>query len=110
MNAYGLKTRSVCGNKEVKGQVGSFPFVPPVRYAPPVTEHVPLHSKSLCKNMARAFGGGGGEGVQIICTHLAGGGTNGKSPSSHKQICFNDLYETLLENRNQSNKQLGADL
>ena len=27
---------------------------------PPVTEHVPLHSKSLCKNMAREFGGGGG--------------------------------------------------
>ena len=24
---------------------------------PPVTEHVPLHSKSLCKNMARASGG-----------------------------------------------------
>ena len=27
---------------------------------PPVTEHVPLHSKSLCKNIARASGGGGG--------------------------------------------------
>ena len=27
--------------------LGSFPFVPPVRYAPPVTEHVPLQSKSL---------------------------------------------------------------
>ena len=24
---------------------------------PPVTEHVPLHSKSLCKNIARASGG-----------------------------------------------------
>ena len=24
---------------------------------PPVTEHVPLKSKSLCKNMARASGG-----------------------------------------------------
>ena len=30
---------------------------PPVRYAPPVTEHVSLNSKSLCKNMARASGG-----------------------------------------------------
>ena len=30
----------------------------PVRYAPhPITEHVPLHGKLLCKNMARAFGG-----------------------------------------------------
>ena len=27
---------------------------------PPVAEHVPLHSKSLCKNIARASGGGGG--------------------------------------------------
>ena len=27
-----------------------------VRYAPPVTVHVPLHSKSLQKNMARASG------------------------------------------------------
>ena len=32
---------------------------PPPQYVmrPPVTEHVPLHSKSLCKNMARASGG-----------------------------------------------------
>ena len=29
----------------------------PVRYAPPVTEHVPLYSISLCKNTARASGG-----------------------------------------------------
>ena len=44
---------------------------------PPLTEHVPLNSKSLCKNIARASGGankmrplsGGG-----------GGGTNGKDP------------------------------
>ena len=30
-------------------EFGSFPFVPPppVRYAPPVTKHVSLHSKSL---------------------------------------------------------------
>ena len=37
---------------------GSFSFVPPpVRYAPEVTEHVRLHSKSSCKNMARLSGG-----------------------------------------------------
>ena len=29
---------------------------PPVCYDAPVAEHVPLHSKSLCKNMARASG------------------------------------------------------
>ena len=33
------------------------PPPPPIRYAPPVTEHVSLNSKSLCKNMARASGG-----------------------------------------------------
>ena len=67
-------------------KTGSFPFVPPpppVRYAPLVTEHVSLHSKSLCKNMARASGGannmrplsfGGGVGW--------GGGTNGKDPKN----------------------------
>ena len=37
---------------------GIFSVVPP-QYVmlPPVTEHVPLHSKSLCENMARASGG-----------------------------------------------------
>ena len=55
-------------------EIGSFPFVPQpphpppphpptlVLYAPPDTENVPLHSKLLCKNMARASGGGGGGG------------------------------------------------
>ena len=32
------------------------PPPPPVRYAPPVTEHVSLHSKSLSKNIARESG------------------------------------------------------
>ena len=48
---------------------GSFPFVPPVRYAPPppVSEHMPLHSS---KNMARASGGGGGHRrKKSITTH-----------------------------------------
>ena len=44
------------------------PPPPPVLYAPPVTEHVELHIKSLCKNMTRASGGGGG-GVKIICAY-----------------------------------------
>ena len=41
------------------------PPPPPPQYVmqPQFTEHVPLHSISLCKNMAREFG------VQIICTH-----------------------------------------
>ena len=34
-----------------------YSLLPPVRYAPPVTEQVSLHSKSLCKNTARASGG-----------------------------------------------------
>ena len=36
--------------------MGAFPFVPPPLYVmhPSVSEHLPLHSKSLCKNMARA--------------------------------------------------------
>ena len=39
-------------------KLGSFPFVPS-QYVmlPPVTEHVSLHSKSVCKNIARASGG-----------------------------------------------------
>ena len=48
--------------------LGSSPFVPPVRYAPPVTEHVPLHSKSLCKKYCTCIWG-----VQIICAHWAEG-------------------------------------
>ena len=40
---------------------GSFSFVPPPQYVmrPPFKEHVSLHAKSLCKNMACASGGGG---------------------------------------------------
>ena len=53
----------------------NFPFVPPlVRFAPPVTEHVPLHSKSLCKNMARATGGA--NNMRPLCRE----GTIGKDP------------------------------
>ena len=35
------------------------PPPPRVRYAPPVTQHVSLHCKSICKNKARASGEGG---------------------------------------------------
>ena len=35
-----------------------------MRPPPPVTDHVPLYSESLCKNMTRASWG-----VQIICAH-----------------------------------------
>ena len=40
-----------------------FCLCPHVCYAPPVTDHVPLHSKYLCKNLRRASGGGGGGGA-----------------------------------------------
>ena len=46
-------------------KVGSFPFVPPppqYDMLPPVTEHVSLHSKSLCKKWHVRLG------AQIICT------------------------------------------
>ena len=53
---------------------GSFSFVPPPQYVmrPPFKEHVSLHAKSLCKNMACASGGGGVD-------------TNGKDPDFHVQ-------------------------
>ena len=55
--------------------MGSFPFVPPVRYAPPVTEHVPLHSKSVGKDMERASGG-----ANNMHPLSWGGGGHGKDP------------------------------
>ena len=73
-------TREGCVTYRGRGdnmEIGSFPFVPPppVRYAPPVTEHVPLLiSKSLCKNKARASGGAN----NIRPLSWGGGGTNGK--------------------------------
>ena len=56
---------------------------PPLCYAPPDTEHVPLHSKSLCKNMARASGGGGGGANNMRSLSWGGGGTNGKDPVNY---------------------------
>ena len=62
---------------------GSFPFVPP-QYVmlPPVTEHVSLHSKSLCKNIARL-------GVANNMHPVSWGGTNGKDPTSPPQEYVN---------------------
>ena len=62
--------------------LGSFPFVPP-QYVmrPPVTEHVPLHSKSLCINICTCIwgckqyvpgGGGGGAQTEKISTLVVG--------------------------------------
>ena len=42
---------------------------------PPFTEHMPLHSKSLFKNMARAYWG-----TNNMRPLSLGGGTNGKDP------------------------------
>ena len=58
MLPYFAPTNNQVTDRVIK-KFGSFPFVPPpqVRYAPPVTEHVPLNSKSLFENMARVFGG-----------------------------------------------------
>ena len=57
-------TRSMTVSSKIIGclaqnfSFGSFPFVPP-QYVklPPIREHVLLHSKSLCKDMASASGG-----------------------------------------------------
>ena len=51
---------------------------PPPQYVmrPPVTEHVPLHSKSLCKVWHVRLG------VQIICAHYAGGAQTEKIKKS----------------------------
>ena len=59
------------------------PPPPPVRYALPVTEHVLLHSKSLCKNVARA------SGLKILCTHKAGGGGGADTEKVHLSFKIN---------------------
>ena len=64
-----------------------FRLCPPVHYASPFIYHVPLHSPSLRKNMARASGSannksGGG-----------GGGTNGNDP-----ICHTSAQSGLFSN------------
>ena len=76
-------------------KTGSFPFVPP-QYVmlPPVTEHVSLHCKSLCKNIARASGGC----KQYAPTKLGGGGggTNGKDPKNHQlKILAEDITNDI---------------
>ena len=49
-----------CPKMQIHQYFESFPFVPPppsTLCPPSVTEHVPLHSRSLCRNMARASEG-----------------------------------------------------
>ena len=59
---------------------GSFPFVPPPHYdmRPPVTEHVSLHGKSLCKIRHVRLGDANN------MRPLSWGSTNGKDP---KFVC-----------------------
>ena len=45
----------------------------------PVTDHVPLHSKSLCKNIACPSGGA--NNMRPISCGGGGGGANGKDPA-----------------------------
>ena len=49
----------ICGKSEIIECSDLFRVCPPPQstVCAPVTEHVPLHSKSLCKNIARASGG-----------------------------------------------------
>ena len=71
---------------DVVKYLGSFPFVPP-QYVmrPPVTEHVPLHSKSLCKNHVRL-------GCANNMRPLSWGGTNEKDPIFDSQgVGFSDF-------------------
>ena len=72
------------------------PPPPPVRYAPPVREHVPLHSKSLCKNMARASGG-----ANNMRPLSGGGGTNEKDPKKLMVhgLSIAEYFKLLIINR-----------
>ena len=59
----------------------------PVRYAPPITEHVPLNSKTLCKNIARAVGGGGGGGANNMHPVNVRGGKLALQFYVHRRFC-----------------------
>ena len=53
--------------KLLRKKYGVFSVCAPSTLCPPVTEHVPLHSKSLCKSLCKLYaptklGGGGGGG------------------------------------------------
>ena len=76
-----------------------FPFVPPppVRYAPPDAEHVPLHSKSSCKNMARASGG-----CKYYAPSKLGGGGGHKRKRSKKEVAFS-YYDRRTFSKNVHN-------
>ena len=54
------------------------PPSPPPPPPPPLKDHVPLHSNSLSKNMARALGVA--NNTHPLSWGEGGGGTNGKDP------------------------------
>ena len=58
-------------DKQVQNENGIIQFVPP-NPLPPVTEQALLYIKSLCKNLARAFG------WRKLYASTKLGGTNGK--------------------------------
>ena len=53
-----------------------FRWCPPIRYASPATEHLSLHRKSLCNNMARASGD-----ADNMQPQNSEGSTNGTDPN-----------------------------
>ena len=74
------------------------PVCAPPPLSTPATKHVPLHSKSLCKNWAHASGGGAYNMHQ-----LSKGGTNGKNPKklltttqkTHKKQRCQGIYKIV---------------
>ena len=52
---------------------------------PPIAEHVSLHGTYLCKNMARASGGGGANIMHPLS--WGGGGRNGKD-----SLCYLNIF------------------
>ena len=77
--------QSTRGVHSVQGTNGKGIFsvcAPQYVMRPPVTEHVPLHSNSLRKNMACASGG-----ANNMRPLSWGGGTNGKDPGKDPVLC-----------------------
>ena len=80
-----------------------FRFCPPppqyVMSLPPITQHVSLHSKSLCKNMARASGGGGA--WQLICVFWDAGHKRKRSKKSCSINAFLSYLSFCCKTNNQ---------
>ena len=61
-------------------------------FVAPVTEHVPLHSKSSCKSIVRASGG-----ANNMYPLSWGGGTNGKDTTFHLVVrVFTEYVNTIV--------------